>query len=253
MLLLFAMSSLLYTIKSMKIIGHRGAAGLAPENTIASIKAAIAAGVDAIEFDIRATKDGELVVCHDSSTGRTFGTNKKINQITLAEASKIVSSDGHKLPSITDALAAAGNKTVLIEGKGSDWAKPLAKLITRKKSNRFVVISFNHHELFSFSQQCPKVPTFVLEHRNSFDAINAARVYGFDGIDINYWTLNPLTYFLAWRHGLRVAVFTVNRPWIARLISWIYPEVMLTTDFPNKMQFLRARSKSRHVFRAKKS
>lgn len=57
----------------MKIIGHRGAAGLALENTLESLRAGINAGAHSIEFDVRLTKDGEVVLCHDSDL-------KKISQ-----------------------------------------------------------------------------------------------------------------------------------------------------------------------------
>src|SRR5688572_24217312 len=65
-------SVLLYTIREviMKIIGHRGAAGIALENTAESIKAALALPIDGMEIDVRRTKDGHLVVIHDEDTSR---------------------------------------------------------------------------------------------------------------------------------------------------------------------------------------
>lgn len=224
----------------MKIVGHRGASSLALENTIASIKAGKKAGIDAVEFDVRVSADGKLVVCHDGSLSRTYGVDKKISELKLTELSKIKSPEGHQLPTLAEALKAAGNTPVIIEGKASGWSKPLATAL-RNDPNRdkYIVISFNHHELFNFSRHCPEIVTFVLEHRNPFDAINAARIYGFDGIDINYWTLNPLVFWLARRHRLSVAVFTVNKPWMASFVRFFYPGIYLTTDVPQKMQFLR--------------
>jgi glycerophosphoryl diester phosphodiesterase len=55
----------------MLIIGHRGAAGLAPENTMAAIAAGIEAGSDMIEIDVRLTRDNQLVVIHDPRLVRT--------------------------------------------------------------------------------------------------------------------------------------------------------------------------------------
>lgn len=55
----------------MQVIGHRGAAALAPENTWASFDTALALGVNAIETDVRATSDGELVLLHDEKLART--------------------------------------------------------------------------------------------------------------------------------------------------------------------------------------
>jgi glycerophosphoryl diester phosphodiesterase len=58
-------------MKTIQVIGHRGAAAVAPENTWESFEAALDAGVDAIETDVRATRDGVLVLMHDESLDRT--------------------------------------------------------------------------------------------------------------------------------------------------------------------------------------
>jgi glycerophosphoryl diester phosphodiesterase len=55
----------------MQVIGHRGAAALAPENTWASFDVALDIGVDALETDVRATSDGVLVLLHDEHLDRT--------------------------------------------------------------------------------------------------------------------------------------------------------------------------------------
>lgn len=224
----------------MKIIGHRGAAGITAENTIASILAAKKAGVDAIEFDVRLTKDNHLVLCHDATLERTHGISEKISNLSLKEITKFVSLSGHKIPTLKEALEACGETAVVIEAKGAKWAEALHKVIgDHPKKDKYSVISFHHHELFAFGKYKSGVPLYVLEHRNSFDAINAARIYNFDGIDINFWTLNPLTYYLAKRHNLKTIVFTVNKTWIARMIKLLYPGVDITTNIPHKMQHLR--------------
>lgn len=224
----------------MKLIGHRGAASITAENTIASILAAKKAGVDAIEFDIRLTKDGRFVLVHDSDLERTHGIGKRVSHMTYNEISKIISLSGHRIPSLEEALTACGDTPVVIEAKGGHWAGALHKIIGDHPTKHFYsVIAFNHHELHAFAKFEAGIPVYVLEHRNSFDAINAARVYKFDGIDINFWTLNPLSYLLAKRHKLKVIVFTVDRPWIARMLKFLYPDIDITTNVPQKMQHLR--------------
>ena len=64
----------------MQVIGHRGAAALAPENTWAGFDVALSIGVDAIETDIRATRDGELILIHDDSLDRTTNGDGLVNQ-----------------------------------------------------------------------------------------------------------------------------------------------------------------------------
>ena len=222
------------------IIGHRGAAGLALENTIGSLRAGILAGVDAVEFDIRTTADGELVLSHDANLERIFKLDKKVSKLTKKEIPKVKTPGGQQLPTLRQALEAVNDTPVVIEGKHHGWAQPLAKQLENFTNRKNVtVISFNHSELHTFGQLCPDIPLFVLEHRNSFDAINTARLFGFRGVDLNYWTLNPLSYWLARRHNLDIVVYTVNKPWIASFLSLLYPRIRITTDVPNRMQFLR--------------
>lgn len=224
----------------MRIIGHRGATSLAPENTIASIKAAIKAGVDAIEFDIRASKDGKLFLCHDANLSRTHGVDRKVADLTARQLKNTKDAQGIGLPTIEEALAACGDTPAIIEAKNGNWAESLTKvLVSHPQKHIHSVISFNHRELAAFGKACPGIPLYVLEHRNPFDAINAARIYNFQGIDINYWTLNPLAYILAWRHNLHIIVFTVDKTWVASFLRVLYPGVSITTNVPQNMQHLR--------------
>lgn len=224
----------------MNIIGHRGVSSIAPENSIESIKKAKKVGVDAIEFDVRASKDGELFLCHDATLTRTHGIDIKISASTSKELSKIINKNGEKLPTLIEALDACGDTPAVIECKNGNWAEPLKKVLHDHPSKHLhAVISFNHHELAKFGKLCSDIPLYVLEHRNPFDAINAARIYGFQGIDISYWTLNPLAYILAWRHNLKIIVFTVNKKWVANFIRVLYPGISITTDVPQNMQHAR--------------
>ena len=69
----------------MIVFGHRGAAGEAPENTLAGIRHAIAAGVKNIEVDLRLSADGQLFLLHDRNLSRTAGINKNIDSLTSHE------------------------------------------------------------------------------------------------------------------------------------------------------------------------
>ena len=72
-------------MSSPLIIGHRGASAVAPENTMAAFREAIAAGSDGIEFDVRLTRDGVPVIIHDNSLRRTTGLSHRVAELTLAE------------------------------------------------------------------------------------------------------------------------------------------------------------------------
>ena len=67
------------------IIGHRGAKGIAPENSLFGFKKAIELGIDGIELDVHLTKDGKLIVIHDMDLKRLTGLKIPINQLTFKE------------------------------------------------------------------------------------------------------------------------------------------------------------------------
>lgn len=91
----------------MLIIGHRGAAGLAPENTIGSLQAGIDAGVQMVEADLRLTKDGKVVIIHDPTLIRTHDDRRKISDLTLEEIKNISKKEGREIPELNEFLQAA--------------------------------------------------------------------------------------------------------------------------------------------------
>src|SRR5215212_2279378 len=76
-------------MSELLIVGHRGASAVAPENTMASFREALAVGADGIEFDVRLTRDGVPVVIHDSTLRRTGGLPYRVAELTWAELAKI--------------------------------------------------------------------------------------------------------------------------------------------------------------------
>lgn len=228
----------------MKIIGHRGAAGLALENTVESIRAAINAGVDAIEFDIRVTKDGQIVLNHDKHIGRVSNHDHHISKYTLRKLRKVQLHNGKPIATLSEAIRAAGNTNLVIEGKDNGWAQTLAEFLSvHKKLPEVSVISFNHTELYNFSQLMPGIKTYALERTSPFDAIQTARLSGFTGVNLYFWILSPFSYYLARRHKLQVIVYTLNSPTLAGVMKFLYPKISITTNVPHKMQFLRGKRK----------
>ena len=110
---------------TVTIIAHRGAAGKAPENTLASIRQAIADGTDWVEIDVQETLDGEVVVIHDSDFMKLAGVNLKVWDGTLEQIRKIdIGSwfdpgfSAERVPTLAQALAEAKGKAgVVIELK----------------------------------------------------------------------------------------------------------------------------------------
>ena len=79
-------------------IGHRGAKAYAPENTMASFKKALEIGVDAVELDVRKTKDNFLVVIHDEDVKRTTNNEGLVSELTLKEIKNLSTEGSEKIP-----------------------------------------------------------------------------------------------------------------------------------------------------------
>lgn len=146
-------------------IGHRGAAGHAPENTIASFQKALDFKVDGVELDIHQCASGELIVIHDETVDRTTNGNGEVAKMTLAELKTLDAGKGEKLPTLSELLDFLDKRImVMVEIKAQGLARPTAKLIEDYvakgwRYDQFQVISFDHHQLLEIYNLNPEIPT----------------------------------------------------------------------------------------------
>lgn len=218
----------------MKIIGHRGAAGTELENTLASLQLAIDLGVYAVELDVRRTKDNYLVVCHDTDLIRTAGDNRKVSSLTLAQLQKIPLFSAANVPTLSEALDVIGKKPVFIELKESGCVELLMSVIANFPKAKIRVISFKLNELAALRALAPAMILYGSERTKPFDIIHLAKELKLNGIVLNYWLLNPLTYTLCKRAGLPIIVYTVNNRFQAKFLSKLYPDIAICTDYPER-------------------
>lgn len=125
-------------------IGHRGARAYEPENTLKSFKKAIEIGVNAIEFDVRQTKDKKLIVFHDDKVDRLTDGKGFIKNLTL-EQIKSLDVGGEPIPSFEEALDFIDKKIqrIVIELKEFGFEdKVLRELRKRRLEDRVIIVSF---------------------------------------------------------------------------------------------------------------
>jgi len=117
-----------------RVFGHRGAAGVAPENTLPSFALAAALGADYLELDVHATADGEVVVLHDPEVDRTTDGSGPVaaltwSQVAALDAGHHFTHDGHsfpyrgqgvRIPRLAEVLEAFPNHRLNIEIKQAD-------------------------------------------------------------------------------------------------------------------------------------
>ncbi|MDQ3670941.1 MAG: glycerophosphodiester phosphodiesterase [Actinomycetota bacterium] len=144
------------------VIGHRGAAALAPENTLASFRAALAAGVDLIEFDVLSLHDGELAIAHSDdlhevSHGAARGT---IGSMTLGDLREIAPD----VPTLDEVLAFFADEApevgVHVDLKSASALEGVAHALARfDLLGRSLVSSFHHAALRRLARLEPRVRT----------------------------------------------------------------------------------------------
>ena len=223
------------------IIGHRGAAGLAPENTLAAIRKAIKLQVDGVEFDIRLTKDRQLILCHDERLDKLTGDSRLVRQVSLAELRRRPTLSGQPLATLEQALKAARPTIAMVEPKDPDCAAELHAVLSRFSNQDIRITSFEHRVLFELRQLGCQLPFYPTDNLTTPDIIATASALRATGISLNYRVLNVLTYWRARRRGLEVAIFTLNNPRWLRLLRLFYRHLLVCTDYPDKLLPLRRR------------
>ena len=125
-------------------IGHRGARAYEPENTLRSFQRAIEIGVDAVELDVRKTKDNELVVLHNADVNKTTNGSGSVNELTLEEIKRLVIEKDEKVPTLNEALDFVGKRViVLVELKETGIEeKPLDLIRQKGLMDNVIIISF---------------------------------------------------------------------------------------------------------------
>ncbi len=217
------------------IIGHRGAAGLALENSHDSLLAALGHEIDAIEFDVRRTKDNQLVVMHDKHTGRIAKQKALIGHKTLAELQAIKLKNGQHIPSLEEVFKLIGDKKqMVIDIKDSGSADELLRIIGEHPEAEVSFTSLIYGDLDKLHKARPDLPIFVRDVLNPFEIVHTARRMRAEGISLNMWLMNPLTYWLAQRRNLEIRIYTVNSAWMVHLFRKLYPGIVIYTNHPER-------------------
>lgn len=197
---------------STRVLAHRGDARRAPENTLAAFAAALEAGADGVELDVRATRDGAVVVHHD----RVLPDGRAIAELRAAELGDLVAT-------LDDALACCAGAFVNVEVKnerdapGYDASGTLAAQVARLVAARCepggaVISSFDLATLDAVREAQPEVATGLLVplEADTTRAIARCEAHGFAAVHPFVLRVGADEVELAHRGGLEVAVWTVN-------------------------------------------
>ncbi len=151
----------------VEIIGHRGAAGHAPENTLLSFKKAIELGCQAVELDVHLSKDGEVVVIHDHTVDRVTGMTGKVRKMDLADLKKLYCPLNQCLPTLQEVIdLCKGRVKMFIELKARGTPDAVARLIAANHiEHEVVILSFKIGLLKRIKRLNPKLKVIYLFFR----------------------------------------------------------------------------------------
>ena len=186
------------------VIGHRGALGHAPENTMASFEKGVECGADLLELDVQLSRDGELIVMHDPEVSRTTDGTGHIKDMTLAEIKALDAGAwfdarfrGQRVPTLPEVLAWARSRIPLvIEIKGDPHPaagleeKLAATVDAYDMLDEVIIISFHHPSVKRVKQIEPRLATGILYVGSLVDTVGAARAALADSMHLHwaYWT-----------------------------------------------------------------
>jgi len=159
-------------------IGHRGAAAHAPDNTLLGIRKAAALGADAVEFDVRQTADGQVVLSHDAHLTDATGHIRLISQSTLAELQTIDLGQGERVPTLAQALEVCEQELMgaYIELKEGRCVSTVLDILRQRKfMDRCIIGSFRPDWLMEVKRLAPGLPTSILFGSPDLDAVKLAQ------------------------------------------------------------------------------
>ena len=228
------------------VMGHRGARGLAPENTIASFESARKIGVDCVELDVHVSKDDHLIVMHDATVDRTTDGHGYIKDMSLAEIETLDAGSwfdpryaGEKVPTLTEVLEWSGNEMPLvIELKGGfeqGLVHRVIDLVWRyDAANEVILISFDHRALQHVKALSPEIRTGVLYVARLVDPIAVARGAVADALHPNWNYVDRELVREAHTSGLALSTWTVNEPEDMRTLIEMGVD-SIGTDYPDRL------------------
>lgn len=210
-------------MKTPLIIAHRGDSSTALENSLESIRHALSLSVDMIEIDIRMSRDKELYVIHDKTTGRTAQENIDIEESTTEEISRIRLKNGEQVPRLADVLGAVSGACGLnLEIKSSGAGAATAKyLLTAGYQGYILLSSFKEDEVLAVRRVMPGAPTSIIFDDFSIRDISSYKKQGYELISLRKKTVKKELIAVCHEQGIRVYVWTVDDDReMKKLIGW---------------------------------
>jgi len=206
-------------VRKPLVIGHRGSPLRAPENTVPSYLKAIEEGADFIEVDVRTTRDGELVIMHDSTVDRTTNGRGRVADMSLSEVKSLDAGSwfseeysGTRVPTLSEVLELARGKVgVVIELKVPGIETKVLEAVKRAGMiDDVIVLSSHWYSIKLFRQLEPRIPGLADMPQPTIDKIREVLNYSANIISFHKKDLSSELVKYAHRKGLLVNSWPIN-------------------------------------------
>ena len=217
-------------------IGHRGAAGHAPENTLLSLNRALELQVDVVEIDVQRTRDGQLVLMHDKRVNRTTNGKGYVKELRYAEVCALDAGNGQSPPSLRHAIELVnGAAQLMVELIDPAIVPDVVRLVDDLRCwDEIIFASFHHRAVQQVRRMHPAARTLALAEGIPVNYSDFAKAANVTHVGLS---LDSLTEeFVAVLRGERykVFVYTVNdEDDIRRLIEM--PVDGIISDYPERI------------------
>jgi glycerophosphoryl diester phosphodiesterase len=228
-------------MNSILKIGHRGAKGHEPENTLISFKKAIDLKVDGIELDVHLSPDGEIIVIHDETIDRTTNGKGYVNKLSLPELKAFSIENEHKIPTLAEVFDLINQQCLVnVEIKGKGMIKPVVELIqsyVEKKNwkyDHFLISSFDWIALLDIHLLNPEIPLGVLTEYDLELAFAFAKFINANSVHAYHHLLSEKMTVQMQEEGFQVFAWTVNEPEDIQKIKSFNVNGIIS-DFPDRI------------------
>ena len=196
----------------VQIIGHRGARGLEPENTMRSFQKALELGVDYIECDVHITNDDHIVLMHDHTVDRTTNGSGAVNSFTFYEIRELNAGKGETIPTLQELLDLARGRVKLhIELKDEAATEPTVRLVEKNGMEEEVFFTSGNTDTLKRVQELnASISTEHIFGKPPDDAIDRALGVGAKRVSCHINHLTAEFVQKAHENGLQVIAWPPN-------------------------------------------
>jgi glycerophosphoryl diester phosphodiesterase len=238
-------------LRQVDNIAHRGASGYAPENTFSAFEKAVEMKADYIEIDVQRSRDGELVIIHDTSVDRTTNGTGAVKDLTFEQLRSLDAGSwkgdqfvGEIIPTFDEILDRYHGKIgILIELKSPELYPRIEEEVAQKlkernldkpQNEKIIIQSFNFESMKKINTLLPEIPIGVLTSSRTHtteQALKEISLYA-DYFNPNYGIVTESLVNQVHSFGMKIASWTVRSQESANFLLDMNVDAIVT-DYPD--------------------